>query len=341
MDLVRRNLTPILALLVATTPALAGSASVIAPRGMVICEDSAAAEAGIQALKDGGSAVDAAVATAFALAVTFPAAGNIGGGGFMVYKPADADPEAYDFRETAPAGASPTMWLVDGQYDARRHHYSHLAVGVPGTVAGLHMAWKDHGKLPWKRLVAPAIHLAENGFVVSEGLARSLRKILPQFSESHPATMEQFTNDGSVASCRRLARQRDLARTLTRIAEAGPAGFYQGETANLIEQEMKRHGGILTTGDLRDYRATKRFFRPAQVPFIVAHDLLMPPPGIRWVSRKKIVMLNVLEGYDITKDADSGAARNIHLCAEAMRRLLDRARHLGDPEFNLTCWLLI
>src|SRR5262245_12708025 len=122
-------------------------------KGLVVSGNAIASQVGADVLKDGGGAVDAAVATAFAMAVTFPFAGNVGGGGFLVYRPASGEAATYDFRETAPARASPTMFLVDGQYDSNVHHNSHIAVGVPGTVAGLHMAWKDHGRLPWKRLV--------------------------------------------------------------------------------------------------------------------------------------------------------------------------------------------
>src|SRR5918911_3006124 len=134
----------------------------------------AASKIGADALRDGGTAVDGAVATAFALAVVHPTAGNIGGGGFMVYRRAKGDPVAYDFREVAPAKASPTMFIKDGKYNPELHHNSYLAVGVPGTVAGLHMAWREQGKLPWKRLVEPAMALARDGFIVSDALARSL-----------------------------------------------------------------------------------------------------------------------------------------------------------------------
>jgi len=151
-----------------------------ARNGMVASQNFVASQVGVEALWDGGNAVDAAVATAFALAVTNPSAGNIGGGGFLLYRPPSGEAIAYDFRETAPAGASPTMFLKDGLYDAELHHNSHLSVGVPGTVAGLHMAWKAHGKLPWRRLLAPAVTLARDGIMVTAGLARSLQEVLPE-----------------------------------------------------------------------------------------------------------------------------------------------------------------
>src|SRR6185503_15859982 len=160
----------------------AGAASVptYATKGVVVSQNEIASQVGAKVLREGGNAIDAAVATAFALAVTHPTAGNIGGGGFIVYRAANGDAVAYDFRETAPAKASATMFVRDGKYDSELHHKSHLAVGVPGTVAGLHLAWKERGKLRWKRLVDPAITLAREGFPVSHGLASSLKQILPQ-----------------------------------------------------------------------------------------------------------------------------------------------------------------
>ncbi|MGE3403188.1 MAG: gamma-glutamyltransferase, partial [Vicinamibacterales bacterium] len=158
----------------------AASEPVRARGGMVVAQERLAAQVGADILRDGGNAIDATVATAFALAVTFPFAGNIGGGGFMIVRTAGGETAAYDFRETAPAGSSPTMFMREGRYDARLHHDSHLAVGVPGTVAGLHLAWRAHGTLPWQRLVRPAITLARDGFVVSDGLARSLAGVLDE-----------------------------------------------------------------------------------------------------------------------------------------------------------------
>src|SRR5438876_3284271 len=149
-----------------------------AQKGMVASQNEIASKIGADVIAAGGTAVDAAVATAFALAVVHPTAGNIGGGGFIVYRPAKGEAIAYDFREVAPGKASATMFMKDGKYSAEMHHNSHLAVGVPGTVAGLHLAWKEQGKLPWKRLVDPAVALARDGFTVSEGLSRSLKNAL-------------------------------------------------------------------------------------------------------------------------------------------------------------------
>jgi gamma-glutamyltranspeptidase / glutathione hydrolase len=319
----------VLALVLLALPALAGAPPVRAPKGMVASQNFLASQVGVEALWDGGNAIDAAVATAFALAVTHPAAGNIGGGGFLVYRPATGDPVAYDFRETAPAGASPTMFLRDGQYDADRHHKSHLAVGVPGTVAGLHMAWKEQGKLPWRRLLEPAILLARNGFMVTDGLARSLEAALPEFKKQ-PAALAQFSIDGKALKMGDLLRQPDLARTLERIARNGPAGFYEGETAKLIEDEMKAHGGLITRADLKAYRARRR--APLQGTYRGYGILSMPPSSSGGTAL--IEILNMLEPYDL-KERGFGSAATVHVVAEAMRRAFaDRARHLGDPEFN-------
>ncbi len=160
----------------------ASTKPVTSRHGMVVAAEPLATAVGLQVLRDGGTAIDAAVATAFAMAVTYPQAGNLGGGGFIVFRPAAGSSVAYDFRETAPAASSPSMFLVDGVYDGDRHHNSHIAVGVPGTVAGLYLAWSDHGQLPWQRLVAPALGLARNGFVVSHDLAASLAAVLPQMA---------------------------------------------------------------------------------------------------------------------------------------------------------------
>ncbi|RUA02083.1 MAG: gamma-glutamyltransferase, partial [Candidatus Neomarinimicrobiota bacterium] len=172
----RHVVAAVVGLLVAIAPVLliGSTRPVRARRAMVVSQDEIASRVGDQVMRDGGNAIDAAVATAFALAVTYPTAGNIGGGGFLVYRPAEGDPVAYDFRETAPGGSSPTMFMTSGEYDRVLHHNSHRAVGVPGTVAGLHRAWAEHGSLSWRRLVEPAVTLARDGFTMSEALARSL-----------------------------------------------------------------------------------------------------------------------------------------------------------------------
>ena len=307
----------------------AGSVPVRAKHGIVASESEIASRIGADAIKDGGTAIDAAVATAFALAVVHPSAGNIGGGGFIVYRPASGEPVAYDFREMAPAKASPTMFLKDGKYDAEMHHDSYLAVGVPGTVAGLHMAWKEQGKLPWKRLVEPAVALARDGFTVSDELARSLSKTLKHM-QKYPASMTQFSKNGAPYEEGDTLRQPDLARTLERIAAQGPAGFYEGDTALALETEMAAHGGLITRQDLKNYKAIRRI--PVKGTYRGYEVISMPLISSGGVVL--IEMLNVLEGYDLTK-MGPGSADEVHVMVESMKRAYaDRARYLGDPEAN-------
>ena len=305
------------------------SVSVRSQKGIVASQNEIASKIGADAITDGGTAVDAAVATAFALAVVHPTAGNIGGGGFIVYRPASGEPVAYDFREKAPGRASPTMWLENGKYSAERHHNSYLAVGVPGTVAGLHLAWKEQGKLPWKRLVEPAIALARDGFGVSDALARSLKNAL-RTMQKYPASVAQFTKNGTPYEPGEILKQPDLARTLQRIADQGPAGFYEGETARLLEQEMAAHGGLITREDLKSYQAVRR--APVTGTYRGYDIISMPPPSSGGVG--VIEMLNVLEGYDL-KSLGFYSAAEVHLIVESMKRsYADRARYLGDPDFN-------
>lgn len=323
---------PVLTLFIAVVAATllhAGSEPIRANKGMVVSSRQSASDIGAQVLRDGGNAVDAAVATAFALAVVHPYAGNIGGGGFLVLRTASGEASAYDFRETAPAGSSATMFLKDGQYDAATHHNSYRSVGVPGTVAGLYMAWKDHGRLPWKRLVEPAVKLARDGFPLSIALAQSLVGVLPAM-KAYPASLAQFTKNGAPYEAGKVLRQSDLARTLQRIAAEGRAGFYEGETALLIDKEMKAHGGLITRDDLRKYEARKR--TPIRGSYRGHEILSMAPPTSGGVVL--IEMLNILEGSDLRKSG-YGSAETVHLIVESMRRAYaDRAQYLGDPDFN-------
>lgn len=296
---------------------------------MVVSQNALASQVGISVMADGGTAIDAAVATAFALAVVLPAAGNIGGGGFLVHRPAQGEAVAYDFREKAPAAASSTMFMVDGEYDRDLHHDSHVAVGVPGTVAGLHLAWRDHGRLEWDRLVEPAIVLAREGFTVTDGLARSLKQILPRMAP-YPASVAQFSRDGTPYGMGDTLKQPDLADTLERIARQGPKGFYEGETASLIAREMERRGGLITKDDLRAYKAIRR--TPLRGTYQGLEILTMPPPSSGGVVLLQV--LNILEGYDLPS-MGAGSAAYLHRLAEGLRRAFaERALHLGDPDFN-------
>lgn len=309
----------------------AGSVPHRAVEGMVVSQSALASEVGWRVMRDGGNAVDAAVATALALAVTHPTAGNIGGGGFLVYRPQAGEPAAFDFREAAPKGSSPEMWLKDGKYSSDLHHDSHRSVGVPGTIAGLHLAWTTRGSKPWKDLVAPAVTLARDGFEISHGLARSLERMIPQFKR-YPASLAQFSKNGEPFRAGELLKQPDLARTLERIATDGPAGFYEGETAELLEREMKAHNGLITREDLKNYQAKVR--TPIRGTYRGYEIIGMPPPSSGGISVQ--LMLNLLEPYDL-KANGYGSAENLHLLAESMRRAFaERARHLGDPDFVKT-----
>lgn len=309
--------------------ARAASVPTFASHGMVVAQEVIATRVGTDMLRAGGNAVDAAIATAFALAVTYPTAGNVGGGGFILYRAASGEAVAYDFREVAPKKSTATMFLVDGKYSPEVHHRGHRSVGVPGTIAGLYLAWKEHGKLSWKQLVRPAIELARGGFVVSHGLASSLKSVLPEM-QKYPASVSQFSKAGVPYEAGEVLKQPDLARTLERIAELGPSGFYDGETAALIEKEMRANGGLITREDLKAYQAKRR--EPVRGTYRGYEVISMPPPSSGGTAL--IQMLNLLEGYDL---AASGyqSAQTVHVIAEAMRRAFtDRAQYLGDPAFN-------
>ncbi|BDU68474.1 gamma-glutamyltranspeptidase [Geothrix oryzae] len=310
--------------------ALAASAQAPAgrPRGGVVSQERLASEAGAQVLREGGSAVDAAVATAFALAVVHPAAGNLGGGGFLLSRSAGGRSSFVDFRETAPAAAHPRMWQKEGAYDEVRHHQSLAAVGVPGTVAGLREAWKREGRLPWARLLRPAIRLAREGFVLTENQAASLAEQLPAF-HSHAPTLAQFSRKGEPYRAGDRLVQRDLARTLARLSKDWTE-FYRGRTAALIVRDMKAGGGLITASDLRAYRPVRR--EPLRGTYRGLELLAAPPPSSG--GQVLIETLNMLEGYDL-KALGAGSPAAIHLAAEALRRAFaDRAQHLGDPAFN-------
>jgi gamma-glutamyltranspeptidase/glutathione hydrolase len=220
------------------------------------------------------------------------------------------------------------MWLVNGKYDSQLHHNSHRAVGVPGTVAGLHLAWKTFGSKPWKDLVTPAVNLARDGFELSDALARSLERTLPQFKK-YPASLAQFSKNGTPYTAGEIFKQADLARTLQRVADEGPAGFYEGETAALLEKEMKANNGLITRDDLKNYKAKQR--APIKGTYRGYEVIGMAPPSSGGIAMQ--MMLNILEGYDL-KAAGAASAQNIHLMAESMRRAFaDRAQFLGDPDF--------
>jgi gamma-glutamyltranspeptidase/glutathione hydrolase len=301
-----------------------------ATNGMVVSASAIASEAGAQVLANGGNAVDAAIATGFALAVTYPTAGNIGGGGFMVIRMPDGRATTIDFREKAPAAASEMMFTdSSGAYSSTRHHRSHLSVGVPGTVAGFALAHKKYGGAQWKSLVDPAVKLAGDGFLVPTGLASSLSGAVGRLKQ-YPATVAAYSKNGTPYAAGERIKLPDLAKTLTRIRDKGRDGFYKGETAKLIAEEMKRGGGIITEKDLAAYEAKER--APVKGTFKGYEVISMPPPSSGGIAM--IEMLNILEGFDL-KAAGHNSPRYIHLLAESMRRaFLDRARYVGDPDFT-------
>ncbi|HJW43344.1 MAG TPA: gamma-glutamyltransferase [Geothrix sp.] len=303
-------------------------ASAQVPRGLVVSQERLASEAGAQVLREGGTAVDAAVATAFALAVVHPAAGNLGGGGFLLSRAADGRATFLDFRETAPAAAHPGMWLKEGVYDEARHHASLASVGVPGTVAGLREAWKREGRLPWARLLRPAIRLARDGFLLTENQAASLAGQLPEVRK-HAPTLAQFSKRGLPLKAGDRLVQRDLARTLARISRDW-TDFYRGETARLLLRELQANGGLIRAGDLRAYRPVLREALRGSYRGVAV--VAAPPPSSG--GQVLIQALGVLEGFDL-KAAGPGSPTVVHLASEALRRAFaDRAQYLGDPAFN-------
>ncbi len=305
---------------------------VYARNGMVVTSEPTATKIGTSILQQGGNAVDAAVAVGFALAVTLPRAGNIGGGGFMmVYSSDGGRVTAIDYREKAPGRAHRDMYLdEDGHVDTDRVQYSHLASGVPGTVAGLALALETYGTMSLEQVITPAIEVAEKGFEVTPWFSEGIKHRAERFRK-HASTREVFFKpDGSFYEPGDVFVQRDLARTLRLIARQGPDAFYRGEIADLITAEMERHGGWITKEDLAAYRPAVR--QPVSGIYRGYQVFSMPPPSSGGVHI--IQMLNILEGFDL-KASGHNAAVTIHLMTETMKRAYaDRSRYLGDPDFG-------
>ncbi len=298
--------------------------------GLVVCVSAPACDAGASVLAKGGNAVDAAVATSFALAVTHPSAGNIGGGGFMIVRTPAGDATTFEYREKAPLASTPTMYLgADGQIVRRLTAAGYLAPGVPGTVRGMELAHRKFGKLPWKDVVAPSIGLAE-GFTMSAGLARGLNREVAGPMAPFPASVAAFgkPGGGEWKEGDRLV-QADLGKTLRAIADGGADAFYTGWIADRIAEEMKANGGLITKADLAAYKAKER--APIRGTYKGYDIVSMPPPSSGGVAL--VEMLNILEPLDL-KSKGLLTVPALHLQIEAMRRAyLDRARHLGDPDF--------
>ncbi|MEZ4703162.1 MAG: gamma-glutamyltransferase [Rhodothermales bacterium] len=329
-----RLLSFVLALLwVVPTSVTAQTGRTPAParKGMVTSSHYLASEVGNEILQQGGNAIDAAVATAFALSVTLPSAGNIGGGGFIVYHGADGTTTSFNFREKAPAAATETMYLDSrGNIRNNSNHEGALAIGVPGTVAGLEMAHKRLGSMPWRQLVEPAVRLAEDGFP-STWAMQGFLKGLQKRPDLYPSTTRAFLKPGNqLYEPGETFKQPNLAESLKRIRDQGRDGFYKGKTARLIADFMRANDGLITEADLAAYQAVEQ---PLIHGTYRGYDVYaMAPPSSGGVAI--VEMLNILEGYDL-KAMGHNSAQYLHVLTEAMRRAYaDRARYIGDPAFN-------
>ena len=313
---------------VAVTGLLSARQPVRAKHAMVVSEEPLATDVGVHVLQSGGNAVDAAVAVGFALAVTHPYAGNLGGGGFMLVRMADGRTSFVDFRERAPAKATRDMYLGPDGEPTNASIEGWRAAGVPGTVRGLEYAHRKWGSRPWSELVAPAADLARNGFVLSYNEAKSIsgETRLRRFPESKHV----YLNDGLPFEAGDLFIQPDLARTLSRIARDGARDFYEGETARILADQMALHDGLITLDDLKNYTVAER--KPLQGCYRGFEIWTSPPPSSGGIG--VLQMLAMLEPSSYEKSG-AGSAAVIHYVAEAMRRYYaDRSTWLGDPDFS-------
>lgn len=322
----------LLILFLGPVQAQSGRIPVAADSGMVVSSHYLASDAGLEVLRNGGNAIDAAIATAFVLAVTLPSAGNIGGGGFLVYHGADGYVTTFNFREKAPMAATETMFMgPDGNIANNSNHEGPLSVGVPGTVAGLWLAHQRLGTTDWAILVEPAVQLAADGFPSTRAMQWFLEEIVQRSDPLYAATRQAFLKDGTeVFKPGEIWKQSDLAASLARIRDHGHDGFYKGETARLLSEFMAHHGGLITLEDLALYEAEEM---PAIHGSYGEYDVYaMGPPSSGGVTL--ITMLNILESYDLTS-LGHNSAQYLHLLTETMRRAFaNRAEHLGDPDFN-------
>ncbi|MFZ0063046.1 MAG: gamma-glutamyltransferase [Pyrinomonadaceae bacterium] len=311
---------------------LAAREPVRAKHGIVASTNEVASEVGVDVMKRGGNAIDAAVAVALALAVTYPAAGNLGGGGFMMIRLHNGKTTAIDYREMAPAAAHRNVYLdkdgnlIKGEGSST---VGYRASGVPGTVAGLELALKRYGsgKLTWAQLVEPARRLASEGFPMGYGLARSLNN--NEYLGKYPETRRIFLRNGNYYQDGEIFRQPELAATLTRLQRSGPKEFYQGRTAQLIAADMKRNNGLITMADMRAYVAKER--EPLHGSYRGYPVISMPPPSSG--GAVLLEMLNILEGFELDK-YDWASSERYHVTVEAMRRAFaDRAEYMGDTDF--------
>lgn len=317
----------LLSILILSTTLIARD-PVRARKAMVVAQEPIATDVGVEILKKGGNAYDAAVAVGFALAVTYPTAGNIGGGGFALIRTAKGETNFIDFREKAPGKSTRDMYLDAQGKPTRDSVIGWRASGVPGTVRGLALLHKKYGRLKWSQLVAPSAKLAKNGFELSYSIARGLssaERTLGQNAESKRI----YQNNGKFYEPGERLRLPELARTLDRIAKRGPDEFYLGQTAKMLASEMEKNGGLITLDDLRNYQAAER--QPLLGKYR-GHDIIAaPPPSSGGVGM--LQMLGMLDKLDYSK-AGMGSARHAHIMAEVMRRFYaDRSEFLGDPDF--------
>ena len=318
-------------LLLVSTAALSARQPVHAKHAMVVTREPHATDVGVKVLQGGGNAVDAAVAVAFALAVTHPSAGNLGGGGFMLVRLADGTSTFIDFRERGPISASRNMYLDPATGQATRDsQLGYRASGVPGTVRGMELAHAKYGKTAWKALVQPSVELASEGFPVSWGLSQALRgKITSEKLAQFPESKRIFLRDGAFYEVGETLKQPELAATLARIRDTGARDFYEGETARLLAADMAAHGGEITLEDLKQYKAIER--KALEGNYKGYGVITAPPPSSGGIGI--LQMMGMLALTDYSKGG-AGSASSLHYEAEVMRRYFaDRAEWLGDPDF--------
>jgi gamma-glutamyltranspeptidase / glutathione hydrolase len=310
-------------------PHVGHAQAVVAEHGMVVAQEAIAARVGADILRKGGNAVDAAVAVGFAMAVTYPRAGNIGGGGFMVIHRANGEDTAIDYRETAPQAVNDKTFLDEvGNADPHKSRDSALAIGVPGTVAGLALAVEEYGsgKFTLADLIAPAIALARDGIAVADDTADALPVDRPRLARWPSSLRTFFKPDGSVLAPGDRLVQGELANTLEAIAKNGPRAFYEGGIAEKLATDVQTAGGVMTAGDLKTYRAIER--KPTRGSYRGYDIVSMSPPSSGGVGL--VEMLNILEGYDLAHDDE---IETLFLMIEAMKRAYaDRTLFLGDPD---------
>ena len=327
-SVLRLHFLPIFLSVCLLPPPVDAHEPVFARKGMVVAQEPLAADVGVAVLKSGGNAVDAAVAVGFALAVTHPYAGNLGGGGFMLIRMADGRTTFIDFREKAPRKATRNMYLDANGNLTRDSLLGWRAAGVPGSVRGFELAQKKYGHKSWAELLQPAIGLASNGFPISHWQMLSFRSNADSLSQ-FPDSKRIFLKGGSSYEMNEILQQPELARTLTRIAQQGAHDFYEGETAHILAREMEKNGGLITLDDLRDYQAVER--KPLEGDYKGYHIITSPPPSSGGVGI--LQMLGMLDGAGYEKTG-AGSAAAYHYLAEVMRRFYaDRNEYLGDPDF--------